>query len=472
MGKKLKKKAHKKKKTSQRNYDSGRIDWGLGIRSSSDSESDSESLSGMNVVSSDVPAIFPCERDESDSETTELALMGEQEIYQKEAEFKRLSDIITDQQDLLNKRECEFEKVKELVKVKYQKLHDEVTSLKREVNEKNTTIKNLRDRSSDYESLEATILSLKGDLEKSRKENEDLHQAIEKQDNEVISLKSQLECAFRVRQMQQNVSEEQEKEIFNLRQQVEEGRKSEEILKKQCLEKDEQHQVEVNILKGKIEEKDKLLRFQDSSKVLDDILSSQRSPAIKTGLGFHESVEGESSSQGEARNSKEKSKVIKEEKKDPSHHQPRKEIPQRKSFTPMNNVECYVCHNLGHVAARCRRRRVQDHYAERSSQSRYFYGYCFACNMFGHKATDCYRRNMKHIRCYACNKLGHIAKECRNKVWAPYQKEKMTSSRLKIWRKKEVQSEKGNTAHHTDIPESEGAEGSKLQCPESHMQIP
>ena len=352
MGKKLKKKSHKKKKISQRNYDSGRIDWGLGIRSSSDSES----LSGMNVVSSDVPAIFPCERDESDSETTELALMREQEIYQKEAEFKRLSDIITDQQDLLNKRECEFEKVKELVKVKYQKLHDEVTSLKREVNEKNTTIKNLRDRSSDYESLEATILSLKGDLEKSRKENEDLHQAIEKQDNEVISLKSQLECAFRVRQMQQNVSEEQEKEIFNLRQQVEEGRKSEEILKKQCLEKDEQHQVEVNILKGKIEEKDKLLRFQDSSKVLDDILSSQRSPAINTGLGFHESVEGESSSQDEARNSKEKSKVINEEMKDPSHHQPRKEIPQRKSFTPpMNNVECYVCHNLGHVAARCRK---------------------------------------------------------------------------------------------------------------------
>ena len=81
---------------------------------------------------------------------------------------------------------------------------------------------------------------------------------------------------------------------------MEEGRKSKEILMKQCLEKEEQLQIEVNILK---EEKDKLLRFQDSTKVLDDILSSQRSPAIKTG-GFHESVEGESSSQGEARNSK------------------------------------------------------------------------------------------------------------------------------------------------------------------------
>jgi len=43
---------------------------------------------------------------------------------------------------------------------------------------------------------------------------------------------------------------------------------------------------------------------------------------------------------------------------------------------------------------------------------------------------------------------------------------------LKIWRKKEVQSEKGGTAQRTDIPESEGAESTKLQCPESHMQVP
>jgi len=376
---------------------------------------------------------------------------------------------IRTQEDLLNIKDSTVKAQRE----KYQKLQAEATSLRNEVNEKNTTIKELRDRSSYYESLEATILSLKGDLEESRKQNKDLHQAIEKQDNEVISLKSQLECAFRVREMLQDLNEEQEKEILKLREQMEEGRKVEEDLKKQSLEKEEQLQVEVNILKGKLEEKDKLLRFQDSSKVLDDILNSQRSPAIKTGLGFHESVEGESSSQGEARNSKEKSKVINEEMKDPSHHQPRKEIPQRKSFTPpMKNVECYVCHNLGHVAARCRRRRVQDHYADKSSQSRYFYGYCFACNMFGHKAADCYRRNMKHVRCYACNKLGHIAKECRNKVWAPYQKEKMSSSRLKIWRKKEVQSEKGGTAQCTDIPESEGAESTKLQCPESHMQTP
>jgi len=94
---------------------------------------------------------------------------------------------------------------------------------------------------------------------------------------------------------------------------MEEGRKVEEITKKQYLEKEGKYQVEVNILKGKLEEKDKLLRFQNSTKILDDILSSQRSPTIKTGLGFHESIEGESSSQSEARNSNAKSEMVNKE---------------------------------------------------------------------------------------------------------------------------------------------------------------
>ena len=74
-------------------------------------------------------------------------------------------------------------------------------------------------------------------------------------------------------------------------------------MKTQYLEKEKQYQLEVNILKGKLEEKDKILRFQDSTKILDYILSSQRSLAIKFGLGFHETIKGQSSSQTEARNS-------------------------------------------------------------------------------------------------------------------------------------------------------------------------
>ena len=203
---------------------------------------------------------------------------------------------------------------------------------------------------------------------------------------------------------------------------------------------------------------------------MDDIPSSQRSHAIKTGVGFHESIEDESSSENKTRNA---NAMLNKEMKGHPHQQPRKEILQRKSFAPnrgsdrglfptMNNVECYECHNLGHVAAKYINRMVQDYHTERSSHSRYFKGYCFACNMFGHKAIDCNKRNMKHVRCYACNKLGHIAKDCRKKVRISHQKEK-SSSHLKIWKKKEVQSERCSTAqstqmqHSTDITNSGGA---------------
>ena len=192
MGKKLKKKVPKQKKTSQKNYDSGRINWGL-CKSTSNSESDSElfqnedELSGMNLLSSDVPTIYPFEGDVSDNETTKYALMGKQEGYQIEAKFKRLTNKIRDQEKLLNIKDGAFKEAatrlkaqRELFKDKYQKLQDEVTSLRNEVIEKNTTIKKLRDRSSNYESLEATTLSLKEELEETKKQNEDLLQAIEK----------------------------------------------------------------------------------------------------------------------------------------------------------------------------------------------------------------------------------------------------------------------------------------------------
>ena len=112
-----------------------------------------------------------------------------------------------------------------------------MTSLRNEVNERSTTIKKLRERSSYYENIEATILSLKEDLEESNEKNKELLQALEKQENEVLELRHQLE----------------------------EGRKAEENMKKQYREKEEQHQVEVNVLKNNLEEKDKPLRFQDST---------------------------------------------------------------------------------------------------------------------------------------------------------------------------------------------------------------
>lgn len=175
---------------------------------------------------------------------------------------------------------------------------------------------------------------------------------------------------------------------------MEEGRKVEEIMKKQYLEKEEQFQVEVNILKCKLEEKDKLLWFQDSTKISDNILSSQRSPAIKSSLSFHEIVRGESSSQIEARNSNAKYEILNKEIRGQPHQQLKKESLHRKSCTPnygsvnqlfslMNNVECFRCHNFGHVVAICKSRIFQanNHLTKRSSTCKYFKGYCFSCNM-------------------------------------------------------------------------------------------
>ena len=107
---------------------------------------------------------------------------------------------------------------------------DEVTRLKEQVESVTRVREQLQDivkyESITIQRLESKILSLKEDLKESKKQNKE-------------------------------ALEEQEHEVIELRQQVEEGRKAEENIKKQYLEKEEKHQVEVNSLKGKLEEKDK-----------------------------------------------------------------------------------------------------------------------------------------------------------------------------------------------------------------------
>ena len=104
-------------------------------------------------------------------------------------------------------------------------------------------------------------------------------------------------------------------------------------MRKQYLEKEEQGQrmeFEVKILECKLEANDKHLIFQDSINILDIILSSQRSPSIKSGPGFHEIVKGESSSQACASNYE----VNKEKSESPSkpNQQPKKKKFKGKHF--------------------------------------------------------------------------------------------------------------------------------------------
>ena len=169
MGKKQNKKEPQKKKTSQRNCDSGRDDWplcgsnSLDLESSQNEDEHTKEFLGMNLLSSGDTFICSFEDNECDSETNEFSLMGETERNQIEAEFKNLTDTIRDQKDLIDKRECSYKyevtrlksqleegnKIKKQYKEEedqIQRLQDEVTSLRNEVNEKDTKTKKLIER--------------------------------------------------------------------------------------------------------------------------------------------------------------------------------------------------------------------------------------------------------------------------------------------------------------------------------------
>jgi hypothetical protein len=91
MGKKQKKRAPQKKKTYQRNYDSGIVDWPLCGRKYLDSESpqnedeQAKEFLGTNLLSSGDTFLCSLEDNESDRKTTEFSLMGERERNQIEA---------------------------------------------------------------------------------------------------------------------------------------------------------------------------------------------------------------------------------------------------------------------------------------------------------------------------------------------------------------------------------------------------
>ena len=64
-----------------------------------------------------------------------------------------------------------------------------MTSLRNEVNEKDTTTKELIERTRYCEGLGVVVVSLKDDRKNSNKQNEELLQAFEEQENEVLKLR-------------------------------------------------------------------------------------------------------------------------------------------------------------------------------------------------------------------------------------------------------------------------------------------
>jgi hypothetical protein len=74
-----------------------------------------------------------------------------------------------------------------------------------------------------------------------------------------------------------------------LKSQLLEAKRIEEVILKQLNDREQvckKLEDEIELLKGEFEKEKKRSKFENSSKILDEILSSQRSPNNKISLGY------------------------------------------------------------------------------------------------------------------------------------------------------------------------------------------
>jgi hypothetical protein len=177
--------------------------------------------------------------------------------------------------------------------------------------------------------------------------------------------------------------------ITKLKVQIEEDKRIEEALKEQLEEKDKiigNLEVEVVTLRKDIQKKN----MQNSSKVLDDITSSQKSHFDKFGLGYNQTEKGSSSKTTiQKTNPKSYAKTIKEDRK--MYKEDYRDTPPPRRFRFQNQQHTYrPQEEEGFIRAPP---------FKRSSTPRYqtiFFGLCYACNNFGHKAVNCRANNMNN----------------------------------------------------------------------------
>jgi hypothetical protein len=217
--------------------------------------------------------------------------------------------------------------------------------------------------------------------------------------------------------------------IIELNNQLQETKIKEEILNKELNEKHQTCKIledEIIQLKGKLEKGDIQSKFENNSKILNNILSSQRSSTDKTGLRYDPSTEQKNGKQPISYADALEKSIRREENKT-------KIIPLK--IVP-NKQKCALpTKEKDEKKNRIIRRNP-------SNRNQYiFFGYCYLCNNFAHKAIHCkaYRkynpRNVQryennknnakrinynffsplqdyNVECYKCNNYGHEASEC------------------------------------------------------------
>jgi hypothetical protein len=214
------------------------------------------------------------------------------------------------------------------------------------------------------------------------------------------------------------------------------------------------------------------LKFEKSTEILDNILSHQISPFIKTGLGYdnnQKTLEENASSKSPEKKIEEKpesyANILKISNHSGDNHKERNHDQQETDFSFKKDKDEF---RRGAPSRRPFTTRYQN----------IFLGYCFSCKNFGHKEIDCrvygrnnYVRNRSRrphnheddhmnnqtrsfhgtidrnynpfsplhykVECYKCNNYGHIARDCRSNMTKPSR-----PGYKKVWKRKQEKENK------------------------------
>jgi hypothetical protein len=150
--------------------------------------------------------------------------------------------------------------------------------------------------------------------------------------------------------------------IVHLKTQIEEAKRIEELLKIQINEKEESFcklEDEIVNLRKKVEKSNK---FLNSSRILDEILESQRSSCDKSGLGYKGKdthAEASTSKKHEVNTSKKEDNVAKQPSTQGKENFKRTKKESilgtpKKRYESIFHGHCYSCNGNGHKSFECR----------------------------------------------------------------------------------------------------------------------
>ena len=279
-------------------------------------------------------------------------------------------------------------------------------------------------------------------------------------------------------------------EISKLKICLEEKNMIIDTLQFQLAEKEKHHEkleCEIVGLRKEIEKTKALnLKFVKGSETLDEIINVQRSPLIKTGLGYNEETSQASTSKSyldAARRSEQKPNRNHQVNQGQFTSRTNKDyqVNQGQSTLRMNKSYNQPQVKSSQFASRMDVNRNYNQLADRFDNRRSFFnGQCFSCHNFGHKAAQCVayktimtreaqkQRSMtgimkrtynnfsvleNEIECSICNNFGHEDSECRSRFQKTTQKEQASSART--WRIKEPQPERCGIAFYAEGQENQ-----------------